>query len=114
MLVINGFNLSVPVPDLPSVKVLRRQNTGFSFRFLVLIYINILFALLSIGQDFGAHAAGLREAHRLVESSKIKYYGFLNCGVTGPFLPSYLPSNFDWFSAFTVFRLQQHFFPTIQ
>lgn len=29
-----------------------------------------------------------------------KQYGFLNCGVTGPFLPTYLPPTFDWFDAF--------------
>jgi hypothetical protein len=84
VLVVNGQKLSVALPgkELPSLIVLRRENEGL---------------------DFGAYAAGLRELERVAGSSEgmPSEYGFLNCGVSGPFLPAFLPPGFDWFAAFT-------------
>ena len=84
VLVVNGRNVSVALPGeaLPSLLVLRRKNEGL---------------------DFGAYAAGLRELERVAGSAEDmpREYGFLNCGVSGPFLPALLPPGFDWFAAFT-------------
>ena len=82
VLVVNGREISVDLPrNLSSLLVLLRENEGL---------------------DFGAHAAGLRELERVVGSSEAmpSEYGFLNCGMSGPFLPAYLPLGFDWFAAF--------------
>ena len=83
VLVVNGFDISVELPsDLPFLVLVKRENEGL---------------------DFGAHSAGLLELERLLGSAEAMpdEYGFLNCGVTGPFLPAYLPPDFDWFASFT-------------
>lgn len=60
-----------------SVKVMHRENVGF---------------------DFGAHTAML---HALDEEQRsYDYYIFLNAGVTGPFIPSYMPKWWHWTQAF--------------
>ena len=51
------------------------------------------------GFDFGAHATmlgSLESARRL----EYDFYIFLNCGVIGPILPSYVPSSWHWAQAF--------------
>ncbi|CAM9098248.1 unnamed protein product, partial [Ectocarpus fasciculatus] len=51
------------------------------------------------GFDFGAHASMLN----YLESEKrltYDYYIFLNCGVVGPIVPSYMPPSWHWASAF--------------
>ena len=82
VLVVNGHALSVPLPlDLPSLIVLGSENEGL---------------------DFGAYSAGLAELARVVGSAgpQPELFGFLNCGVSGPFLPAFLSPSFDWFGAF--------------
>ena len=82
VVVVNGFDASIAVPDHPSFVMLRRENAGL---------------------DFGAHAAGLArvaEAAAAAGSPPPDEYGFLNCGMTGPFLPAYA-TDADWFGAFS-------------
>jgi len=38
---------------------------------------------------------------RKQESSRYKYYVFLNSSVRGPFLPAYMPTGWQWTRAFT-------------
>ena len=81
VLVMNGFESSIQVKNTKSLVLIRRENSGL---------------------DFGAYTAGLAEFERLVGSESLPlHYGFLNCGMTGPFLPTFLPPSFDWFAAFT-------------
>jgi hypothetical protein len=55
-------------------RVLRRPNVGF---------------------DFGSHADAISAAGRMYD-----VYIFLNSGVTGPFVPSYMPRDWHWTEAF--------------
>jgi hypothetical protein len=54
----------------------------------------------NVGFDFGAHAAMLE---KLDQGSDGPYdsYIFLNAGVTGPIVPSYMPNGWHWTQAFT-------------
>ena len=82
VVVVNGFTASIAVPDHPSFVMIRREDEGF---------------------DFGAHAAGLAHIESLaadIGSAPPNEYGFLNCGMSGPFLPSYA-NNVDWFGAYS-------------
>jgi hypothetical protein len=51
------------------------------------------------GMDLGAHS----EMLNLLDTRGLSYdyYIFLNDGVTGPFLPSYIPRDWHWTEAFT-------------
>jgi hypothetical protein len=57
----------------------------------------------NVGFDFGADAHALQGLAD--EDRSFQFYIFLNCGVVGPILPSYMPNNWPWTSAFLV-RLQ--------
>lgn len=59
------------------VRSWRRQNTGF---------------------DFGAHSFALQQLTK--EGASFQYYIFLNCGVVGPIVPSYMPQQWHWSLAF--------------
>jgi hypothetical protein len=52
------------------------------------------------GFDFGAHTSML---DFLAKEKRLPYdyYIFLNCGVIGPILPSFMPKSWHWASAFT-------------
>ncbi|GAB5364191.1 hypothetical protein AAMO2058_000948000 [Amorphochlora amoebiformis] len=68
----------------PKVHILQRQNSGY---------------------DFGAHFAMLKaEAIRLGVGSPLNLpydtYIFLNDGVRGPFVPSYMPKSWHWAEGF--------------
>jgi hypothetical protein len=52
----------------------------------------------NVGFDFGAHAHALQGLAD--EDRSFQFYIFLNCGVVGPILPSYMPNNWHWTSAF--------------
>jgi hypothetical protein len=85
VIIVSGHTMSVKVPrHLTNVRVVRRANSGL---------------------DFGAYAAGVQEIIRIADIRILEampsHYGFLNCGITGPFLPAYLPPTFDWFGALT-------------
>lgn len=84
LFVVNGETMNFMVPSLPNVIVIKRPNVGW---------------------DFGGHAAGITEVRRLLGDlmgpASPTFYGFVNCGMTGPLLPSYVPPEFDWFSAFS-------------
>jgi hypothetical protein len=82
VLVVNGYASSIDLPDHPSFAIVRRENVGF---------------------DFGAHVSGLQKIEALAAeagSPPPEEYGFMNCGVTGPFLPAYA-TDFDWFGAYS-------------
>jgi len=67
VLVINGYDCAVPLPELENVTVLRRENSGY---------------------DFGGHAHALEY---LKDTKKeYDYYFFMNSGVIGPILPHYV------------------------
>ncbi|KAJ1421103.1 hypothetical protein B484DRAFT_399634 [Ochromonadaceae sp. CCMP2298] len=52
------------------------------------------------GFDFGAHGTMVKEISK--QAMGYEYYIFLNCGVIGPIVPSYLDtSKWHWSSAFT-------------
>jgi len=61
------------------LRIIHRENTGF---------------------DFGQHTAMLED---LEQDGLLSYdaYVFLNAGVTGPFVPSYLPQEWHWVRGFT-------------
>lgn len=87
VLIVNGHYSSIVVPDHPSFVVVRRDNVGY---------------------DLGAHKAGLAHIDALSAaqgSAPPDEYGFLNCGMSGPFLPSY-STDVDWFGAYSS-RLSQ-------
>ena len=75
VIVINGEVCSVNIPDLPNLKIIRRENTGY---------------------DFGAHSIALKNISRNYD-----YYFFMNSGVIGPILPHYFPKNIHWSKIFT-------------
>lgn len=81
VVVVNGYKVTVPLPRLRNLVVLRRENSGL---------------------DFGAYTAGLNVVEMLAggKSPLPTQFGFINCGVTGPFLPAHLPKDYDWFGAF--------------
>ena len=82
--VINGFDCSVPLPtERRDVVVLRRENVGFDY-----------------GQHLALllHLAGVRAMHksRLLDRLNYTHFFFMNCGVRGPFLPTYWPMEAHW------------------
>ncbi len=70
ILVINGYDCSIKLKELPNLFIIKRQNLGY---------------------DFGGHSAALN----YIESNnkKYDYYFFMNSGVIGPILPHYLEEN---------------------
>lgn len=52
----------------------------------------------NVGYDWGGHGHALRELKK--EEMIFDFYFFLNCGVVGPILPSYVPNCWHWTSAF--------------
>lgn len=82
VVVVNGYDASITLPAHPSFIIVRRENVGY---------------------DFGAHAAGLAHVTAVAAaagSAPPSEYGFLNCGMSGPFLPAYA-TDADWFGAYT-------------
>lgn len=73
---INGENLTVPIPELANVEVIRREN---------------------VGHDFGAW----KECLDVLGSKDLKfdYYIFMNDTVAGPFLPRYINKG-KWYEMF--------------
>lgn len=65
LFIINGHNCSVPIPELPNVRVVRRDNTCF---------------------DLGASGELLKSDPALL---KYKRYIFTNASIRGPFLPAW-------------------------
>lgn len=82
--VINGFECSVHIPNNENCVVISRENTGF---------------------DFGAHRIGidyLLNKHKCsIMNLPYDNFIFMNCGVIGPFLPTYYPKDMLWPSIFT-------------
>tara|TARA_B100001093_G_C26666861_1_gene944420 strand:+ start:152 stop:928 length:777 start_codon:yes stop_codon:yes gene_type:complete len=75
IIVINGYECSIDIPELENVKVIKRENIGY---------------------DFGGHAASLCEMEKTYD-----YYFFMNSGVIGPIIPEYLKSlNVHWSNFF--------------
>lgn len=76
VIVINGHDCAIQLPELANLFVLRRPNEGY---------------------DFGGHNAALQY---LSEKKKnYDYYFFMNSGVVGPILPHYM-KIFDWKQVF--------------
>jgi hypothetical protein len=81
--VINGNVCNVDIVEGDNCVIIRRDNVGY---------------------DFGAHRASIDYLINLYgdfDSVPYDNYIFLNCGVIGPFLPSYYPSNIHWSNIFT-------------
>ena len=76
LIVINGEICSVEIPQLPNLKIIRRENTGY---------------------DFGAHSVALENIK--TNNKNYDYYFFINSGVIGPILPHYFKSH--WTEIFT-------------
>ena len=74
IIVINGMNCSVSLPELNNLTVIRRENTGF---------------------DFGAHSVALN----YIKTNMIyyDYFIYLNSGVIGPIVPHYLKIHWSNF-----------------
>lgn len=70
--VING-ECSIRIPDMPNIKVMKRENTHY---------------------DFGAYEHALNNT----DLTQYKFFIFLNTSVRGPFLPIY--ANIKWYDAF--------------
>jgi hypothetical protein len=83
IIVINGPSCSIELPKYNNVITIKRDNIGY---------------------DFGAHRASIDYLLNLYGNILYIPYDnfiFLNCGVIGPFLPSYYPSNVSWTNIFT-------------
>lgn len=85
IIVINGFYCSVQLPNYKNCVIIKRENKGF---------------------DFGAHRASIDYLLDLYNCDNVggipfDYFIFMNCGVIGPFLPKYYPSNVSWTNIFT-------------
>ncbi len=84
IIVINGKNCSVEIPEFDNCVIITRDNTGY---------------------DFGAHRASLdylTDLHSCaVKDIPYDYFICMNCGVIGPFLPKYYPKNVSWTNIFT-------------
>lgn len=76
VIVINGHDCAVVLPELSNLHIIRRPNVGF---------------------DFGGHNAALE--YLIIENKIYDYYFFMNSGVIGPIVPHYM-QNFDWKTAF--------------
>jgi hypothetical protein len=85
IIVVNGHKCSIELPNYDNCIVIKRDNVGF---------------------DFGAHRESidyLLNLYNCVNVNDIPYdnFIFINCGVIGPFLPTYYPSNMSWTNIFT-------------
>lgn len=84
--VINGEQCSVNLPQQDNVIVLKRPNIGF---------------------DFGAHGHAIKylldkyTTTNLIENLPFDYFIFMNCGVIGPFIPTYYPQSLHWSTIFS-------------
>jgi len=76
IIVINGHECSIELPELPNLSVLKRDNIGF---------------------DYGGHAAALD--FLTLKGKVYDYYFFINSGVIGPILPHYF-KHAHWSSIF--------------
>ena len=76
IIVINGYECSVELPELPNLTVLKRDNVGF---------------------DYGGHSAALDFIKS--ENKVYDYYFFMNSGVIGPIIPHYF-KHAHWSSIF--------------
>lgn len=72
IIVING-KCSIQIPDMPNIKVIKRDNTHY---------------------DFGAYEHALKNT----DIKQYKFFIFLNTSVRGPFIPIY--ANIKWYEAF--------------
>lgn len=77
ILVINGGVCSASIPKYKNVIIINRPNIGF---------------------DFGGHNCAL---NYIKDKLTFDYFIFMNCGVIGPFLPSYYPKILNWTNVFT-------------
>jgi len=67
--VIQGYQCSVSIPNLPNIHIIRRENKGF---------------------DFGSYKASL---DYFDSRDDFDYFVFMNCGVLGPFMHSGIGGN---------------------
>lgn len=77
VIVINGFDCVVPLPELPNLTILRRENAGW---------------------DFGGHNFALEYLEHK-QKMDYDYYFFMNSGVFGPVLPHYF-TDYHWTNVF--------------
>ena len=82
VIVINGGKCCVELPRQSNCVVLTRPNVGY---------------------DFGAHSETIKYLKSTYgeELSPFDNFIFMNCGVIGPFLPTYYPKNLPWTHVFT-------------
>jgi hypothetical protein len=76
IIVVNGHECGVELPELPNLTVLKRDNVGF---------------------DYGGHSAALDFIKS--ENKVYDYYFFMNSGVIGPIVPHYFKKT-HWSSLF--------------
>lgn len=76
LIVTTEAGFSVPIPELPNVRVIKRLNEGY---------------------DFAGWGAGLDA----VDLSQFDRFVFLNDTALGPFLPRYVPQGTSWVELFT-------------
>lgn len=60
----------------------------------------VLYRTDNEGMDIASHSVGLQWLASTTRLKKFKYFIFLNSSVRGPFLPSYMPANWQWTNAF--------------
>jgi len=75
LIVVNGENFGIDLPEYKNVKLLYRENKGF---------------------DFGGWGFGLKNTNIRVYD----YFIFLNSTCVGPFLPRYIPQELYWTDLF--------------
>lgn len=84
IIVINGYECSIELPDYENCIIIKKENSGF---------------------DFGAHKASIDYLLKLhncdIDDIPYDNFIFMNSGVIGPFLPTYYPSNLPWTTVFT-------------
>jgi hypothetical protein len=79
VIVINGFHYdpSIVFPRIPNLTIIKRENKGF---------------------DFGGHCVALQ--HIQDNNHIYDYYFFMNSGVFGPIIPTYVQTQVHWSNSF--------------
>lgn len=77
ILVINGFDCPVSLPNIENLKIIRRENSGY---------------------DFGCHSVALDYIKE--QNKTYDYFIFMNSSVIGPIIPGYIKDT-HWSTYFT-------------
>jgi hypothetical protein len=75
-IIVNGHQISIDIPNLKNVEIIKRDNVSF---------------------DFGGYSSVILN----IDYSKYDYFIFLNDSVRGPYLLNWFPKDYNWTKLFT-------------